>query len=133
MTMEMVLKIMLPHKILIQTSATKITAEAENGSFTLLPRHIDFLTTLDRGIFMYEKNEQEYFVAIDKGILIKHGYEVLVSVHNAVEGSDLGTLEYMVREQFATTDEREKSSQSAMSRLEVDFIRHFIELQEKKL
>lgn len=131
--MEMVLKIMLPQKILLQTIATKITADAENGSFTLLPRHVDFFTSLVPGIFIFEKNEVEYFLAVDKGILVKHGYEVFVSVRNAVEGSDLGTLEQLVREQFETVDERERSSQSAMNRLEVDFIRHFIELQEKKL
>lgn len=130
---EMILKILLPQKILLQTVSTKIIAEAQNGSFTLLPRHIDFLATLVPGILMYEKNDEEYFMAVDRGILVKHGYEVLVSVQNAVEGPDLGTLEQMVREQFETMDEREKSTQSVMSRLEVDFIRHFIEMQEKKV
>ena len=42
----MQLKVVLPTKILINTTAIKVIAEAENGIFCLLPRHIDFVTTL---------------------------------------------------------------------------------------
>ena len=37
----MKLKIMLPTEILLEKEVVKISAEAQNGSFCLLERHID--------------------------------------------------------------------------------------------
>jgi len=37
------LKILLPAGILLNEQVNKVIAEAVNGSFCLLPRHIDFL------------------------------------------------------------------------------------------
>ena len=39
----MKITIYLPTKIFLQVSAEKIITEGENGSFTLLPRHVDFM------------------------------------------------------------------------------------------
>lgn len=128
----MTLKILLPQKIYLDVTTTKIIAEAVNGSFTLLPRHIDFLSVIVPGILIYEKDEQEFFVAVNHGILVKSGFDVMVSVRSAVEGPDLGTLEQIVREQFEAVDEQEQNARMMLSRLEVDFIRHYLELQERK-
>jgi len=47
------LKVLLPSQILVNLEAIKIVAEAENGSFCLLPHHIDFVASLTPGIFAY--------------------------------------------------------------------------------
>jgi len=44
------LKILLPEKPFKRKS--KITAEAENGWFCLLPKHVDFTTSLTPGILI---------------------------------------------------------------------------------
>ncbi|HBE49542.1 MAG TPA: F0F1 ATP synthase subunit epsilon, partial [Cyanobacteria bacterium UBA11369] len=49
----MKLKVLLPTKILLEEEVSKITAEAANGSFCLLPRHIDFVTALVPGILIF--------------------------------------------------------------------------------
>ena len=43
------LKVLLPTKVLIDEEVTKVVAEAENGSFCILPRHIDFVSALVPG------------------------------------------------------------------------------------
>jgi len=48
------LKILLPTEILLDEEVTKVSAEAENGSFTLLPNHIDFVTAIVPGILFFE-------------------------------------------------------------------------------
>ncbi|MEH1869989.1 F0F1 ATP synthase subunit epsilon [Nostoc sp.] len=128
---EMRLKVVLPTKILIETAAIKVIAEAENGIFCLLPRHIDFVATLIPSLLSFVSPQgQEQFFAIDQGILIKHDDEVTVATQNAVQGGDLGMLKKTVEQQFHLIDEREKTARSVLEKLEINTIRHFIQLGE---
>jgi len=127
----MKLKVLLPTEILVDQEVTKVIAEAENGSFCLLPRHIDFVAALPPGIFIFESAEgHEEFVALDEGILVKAGQEVLVSTRNAVRSSELGTLKQIVEQEFRVLDDREKMARSASAKMEADLVRRFIELGE---
>lgn len=127
----MKLKILLPTEILLDEEVTKVCAEAENGSFCLLPRHIDFVTALVPGLLYFVTGAgQETFLAVDEGILVKCGQEVLVSTNHAVRGTDLGNLKQMVEKQFRVLDEREKQTRSATAKLEANFVRRFIKLEE---
>ncbi|MFP3912702.1 MAG: F0F1 ATP synthase subunit epsilon, partial [Desulfobacteraceae bacterium] len=113
------LKVLLPTEVLLDETVTKVTGEAENGSFTLLPRHIDFVTALVPGVFSYEDDDgREHFLAVNEGILVKSGDEVLVSVREAVRGGELGKLRRIVEEQFTFLDEREKTARTAMATIE---------------
>jgi len=109
----------------------KVIAEAENGSFCLLPRHLDFVAALPPGILIFESAEgNEEFIAVDEGTLVKVGREVLVSTRNAVRSSELGTLKQIVEQEFRVLDDREKMARSASAKLEADLVRRFIELGE---
>ncbi len=54
----MKLKILLPTEIMLDEEVTKVTAEAGNGSFCLLPRHIDFVAALVPGLLSFVKAGQ---------------------------------------------------------------------------
>ena len=124
----MKLKVLLPTEVLLDEHITKITAEAEDGSFCLLPRHIDFLTALVPGLLSFETpGGKERFLAIDEGILIKCGSEVLISTGHAVEGKNLGALEQTITDQFLVLDEHEKKARAAATKLEADLIRRLME------
>lgn len=123
------LKIMLPTKVFIDQDVTKVVAEAENGSFGILPKHIDFVTALVSGILSFEYDNKEEFLAIDEGILVKWGSDVFVSTRNAVRSKDLGRLKQTVKEEFHILDEREKKSRSVIARLEADFAKRILELE----
>jgi F-type H+-transporting ATPase subunit epsilon len=125
------LKILLPTKILIDEDVVKVIAEAENGSFCLLPLHIDFVAALIPGLLSFTSiDEKEEFLALDEGILIKRGDEVLVSTRNAILGPDLGKLRQMIIKQQRELEEHEVMIQTALARLEADLVRRFIELGE---
>ena len=60
---------------------TRIVAESAGGSFGLLPRRLDCVAALVPGILVYETPARgEVFVAVDEGVLVKSGRNVLVSV-----------------------------------------------------
>lgn len=123
------LKVLLPAEILLEADVTKIIAEAEDGSFCMKPRHVDFVAALVPGLLLYETSEgHEEFLAVDEGVLVKCGKEVFISVANAVRGPDLGSLRETVERQFGIIDDKEKSTRSAVAKLEANLVRKFIEL-----
>ncbi len=124
------LKVFLPMKILIDQEVTKVVAEAEDGSFGILPKHIDFVAALAPGIFSFESDDEEEFMAVDEGILVKCGAEVLVSTRKAVRGKNLGELKRTVEEEFGTLNEREKKTRSILAKLEADFTKRFLKMRE---
>lgn len=124
------LKILLPAEVLLSEKVTKVVAEAANGFFCLLPHHVDYTAALVPGVFLYETEREENYLAVDVGTLVKKGDEILVSVRNAVRGPELGQLKLEVVKQFRELDEREKKARSAAAKLEVDLLRRFMELRE---
>ena len=125
----MKLKVLLPAEVLLNEEVEKITAEAENGFFTLLPRHVDFVASLVPGIFSYLTTDgTEHFLALDEGILVKQGDQVYVSAARAVPGDNLDQLQDTVENELKVLSENEKKARNVMSRLEVDTLRRFSRL-----
>ncbi len=124
-------KILLPTEIFMDQAVEKVVAEALNGSFCLLPNHIDFVTALAPSLMsILTPGGEEIFLAVDAGILVKKGFDVMVSARNAVRAPDLEGLEQVVEEQFKVIDDKEKAARTASARLEADLVRRFMELRE---
>lgn len=127
----MQLQITLPDRPLLETAVTRVGAEANHGSFCLLPNHIDCLAILVPSILVYESEAGEAgYLAIGQGVLVKCGATVSVSVLDAILGHDLETLQQAVETQFRQLDEQAKLMQSALARLEVGLTRHLTVLFE---
>jgi F-type H+-transporting ATPase subunit epsilon len=94
-----------------------------------LPRHIDFLAALVPGLLAFENEAgDEEFLAIDEGVLVKCGAEVMVSTRNAVRGAPLGQLREAVEKQFRVLDEREQQARTVLTKLEADLVGRFIRM-----
>ncbi|MCP4386478.1 MAG: F0F1 ATP synthase subunit epsilon [Hyphomicrobiales bacterium] len=127
------LKVLLPASVLVDEDAVRIVAEAEDGSFGVLPRHIDFLSALKPGVLVFEmRGGGERFVGHDLGIFVKRGSEVLVSTRKAVLGTDLAALRETIEREFKTLDERSRAARTALARLEAGVVRRFMELEERR-
>jgi len=128
----MILKVLLPTEVLINEPVLKIIAEAGNGSFCLEPRHVDFVAALVPGLLtFYPLNGGEVFLGVDAGTLVKCDAEVLVSVRDAVRGTELSQIRQAVENRFRQLDETERLARSAVSRLEAGIIRRFTEIREE--
>jgi F-type H+-transporting ATPase subunit epsilon len=125
-------KVFLPTEIIVDEEVMKITAEAENGSFCLLPAHVDFTAALVPGLLSFETEEgKEIFLGVDGGVLVKCEKDVLVSTQNAVRGPDLGKLKEIIENRFKALDDREINVRSAMAKIEAGFVRRFLEIQKR--
>ena len=129
--MLMNLEVLLPYRIFAEkTGVSRIVAATLDGSFGLLPHRLDCVAALAPGILIYENEaEGEVYIAVDEGVLVKTGSEVLVSVRNAIGGTDLGQLREAVDREFLTLNEREQSFRSVMAKMESGFIRRLVEFQ----
>ena len=127
------LKVLLPFQIFAEeTGVVRIVAETHEGSFGLLPHRRDCVAALAPGILIYEtKAEDEVYVAVDEGVLVKTGLDVLVSVRNAIGGTDLGQLRDSVEREFLNLNEREQSVRSVMVKMESGFIRRLAEFHHE--
>jgi F-type H+-transporting ATPase subunit epsilon len=132
-TSLMHLKVLLPFQVFAeQTGVTRIVAETREGSFGLLPHRLDCVAALVPGILIYQtESSGEVLVAVDEGVLVKTGADVLVSVRRAIGGTDLGQLHTAVEKEFLTLDENEKSVRTAVTKLETGFLRRFATLQHE--
>ena len=131
--MLMHLKVLLPFQIFAEkTGVSRIVAETREGSFGLLPHRLDCVAALAPGILIFENEaEGELYVAVDEGVLIKTGMDVIVSVRNAIAGTDLGQLREAVDKEFLDLNEREQNVRSVMTKMESSFIRRLAEFHHE--
>jgi len=126
---RMRLKVLLPSQVFMeQEGVTRIVAETRTGAFGMLPHRLDCVAALTPGILTYATPEEgEAYLAVDEGILVKTGLEVLVSVRNAIAGANLGSLQQAVEREFLRLNEREQSVRYVLTKLESDLTRRLME------
>ena len=127
------LKVLLPFQVFAEkTGVARIVAETREGSFGLLPHRLDCVAALVPGILIYQTEfDGEVLVAVDEGVLVKTGPDVLVSVRRAIGGTDLGQLRDAVEKEFLTLDEHEQSVRLVVAKLETGFLRRFATFQHE--
>lgn len=124
------LRVYLPTRTAVDEEVDKVGADGMEGRFQLLPRHVDYVTALQPGILQYWVNGEERLLAVNGGVLAKQGEEVLVSTPDAMEGESLEELHQAVGEAFQDLDERERRAYQAVQKMEADFVRRFVELED---
>ena len=123
----MLLKIRLPHQVFLdQANVTRIVIETKQGAYGLLPQRLDCVAILTPGILTFSTLEgNEVFIAVDEGVLVKTGLDVLVSVRNAILGNDLIELRTAVQHDFLALDEEQQKVRVVMAKLESGFLHRF--------
>lgn len=131
--MNMHLKVLLPFEVFTEKSdVVRIVAETIEGSFGILPQRLDCVAVLEPGILTFETaSEGEIFIAVDEGVLVKAGTEVLVSVRRAIAGDDLSQLHAAVEEEFLTLNEQAIEMRTTMAKLESNFLHRFSDFRHE--
>ena len=69
-------------------------------------------------------------MAVDEGVLVKTGPDVLVSVRRASGGTGLSQLRETVEREFLTLNEHEQRMRSVLAKMEGDLIRRIATLHD---
>ena len=133
MSASMQLKILLPYATFAEKNdVLRIVAETNQGSFGILPNRLDCSAVLTSGIFCYQcKDAQEVFIAVDQGVLVKTGFNIMVSVRRAVGQASLDQLHAVVKQEFQVLDEQEQRMQEIKMKLEAGFLRQLTDFRHQ--
>ena len=128
----MTLKVLLPFQVFAEkTGVSRIVAETCEGSFGL-PHRLDCVAALVPGILTYQTAAGgEVLMAVDEGVLVKTGLDVLVSVRRAKVGSDLAHLRVELEQEFLTLDEQEQNVRSVTEKMEAGLLLRFATVQHE--
>ncbi len=136
-------RLIQPTGVLLDVTARRVLAESLEGSFAVLPRHIDGVAALAVGILQIDTltrpadgesgGSTRLYAAIDGGLLVKCAAEVTVSTPQASVGESLGAMADVVGEQFRERDEQERLTRSALARLEAGTLRELQRIERSPL
>ncbi len=128
------LKVLLPFRIFADISGvTRIVAESIQGSFGLLPHRLDCAAALVPGILSYETPAAgTVYLAVDEGVLVKTGAEVLVSVRRAIGALDLAPLNQAVKRRFAVLDSQEREVRAAVKKMDAGLLGRLAVFQHER-
>lgn len=128
---RMQLKVVLPHQVFLEQNGVKrLVLPAREGFMGILPRRLDCVVPLIPGVLVYETDiGQEEYLALDMGIMVKMGFEVIIAVRRVVKGDDLHELRARIDMEFRQQDEQEKQVRVALTRMQNELVRRFVELK----
>jgi F-type H+-transporting ATPase subunit epsilon len=128
------LKILLPTEIFAdRTEVRSIVVETTGGSLGLLEHRLDCVAALAPGILTYETvGQSTVYLAVDEGVMVKTGADVLISVRNAIAGTDLSQLHDEVKRRFLKLDQEERKVRDIVAKMESGFVGRFAEFQHER-
>ena len=114
------LKILLPFQVFADLrDVTNVVAETTAGSAGFLPHRLDCVAALVPGILYYQSAAGgDVYLGVDEGVLVKTGQDLLISVRNALAGTDLGHLHEAVDRDFLQLDAHEKLRRASAAKME---------------
>ena len=125
------LKILVPSGVFASiANVARVVVTTPAGCFGLLPHRLDCATVLSPGLLTYGcEAAADVHLAVDAGVMVKTGADVLVCVRHAIAGGDLGHLRRVVEQEIVKLSEQDQSNRIALAHLESGLIRAFVELQ----
>ncbi|WP_020176293.1 F0F1 ATP synthase subunit epsilon [Methyloferula stellata] len=125
----MKLRIITPLAVVVDVDGVvALRAEDSSGSFGILPRHADFLTSLAISVVSWKCTEgTSRYCAVRRGVLsVTGGQDIAVATREAVIGDDLATLEDTVLARFRADIETERTERVESTRLQLAAIRQIM-------
>ena len=123
------LRIITPLSVVVdEDGVLAMRAEDATGSFGILPRHADFLTSLAISVVRWESSDGTWhYCAVRRGVLsVIAGREITIATREAVPGDDLATLDETVLGRFRADLETERTEHIQSARLQLNAIRQIM-------
>jgi len=123
------LRILTPLAVVVDEAGLRsLRAEDASGSFGILPRHADFLTSLAISVVRWQgAGGERRCCAVRRGLLtVTGGQDVTIATREAVTGDDPETLAETVLARFRADLEAEKSDRVETTRLHLNAIRQIM-------
>ena len=127
------LRIYTPEKLALEEEILKITVNGEEGSFTILPKHVDYISSFNDCIIYYtDKSNNIRFIAINQWILTKIGRNIEISTFHIITGNTLQELKDNMNEISKKSDEldiKEKQLNQNLKQIEFNLFKKIMEFK----
>lgn len=123
------LSIVTPLSVVVdEDGVLALRAEDATGSFGILPRHADFLTSLVISVVSWQsRSGVRHYCAVRRGVLsVVDGREIVIATREAVAGDDLAVLDQTVLSRFRSDVETERTERVESTRLRLSAIRQIM-------
>ena len=123
------LSIVTPLSVVVdEGDVLALRAEDATGSFGILPRHADFLTSLVISVVHWQsRNGARHYCAVRRGVLsVAGGHDIVIATREAVAGDDLAILDETVRSRFRADIDSERTEKVESTRLRLNAIRQIM-------
>ncbi len=123
------LRIITPLSVVVdEDGVLALRAEDATGSFGILPRHADLLTSLAISVVRWENSDGTWhYCAVRRGVLsVSAGQNIAIATREAVPGDDLASLDQTVLGRFRADIETERTEHVHSTRLQLNAIRQIM-------
>ena len=123
------LRITTPLEVVLDEEGVQaLRAEDPSGSFGILPRHAEFLTSLAISVVSWKtRNDARRYCAVRRGVFsVDVDGDVSIATREAVLGEDLSSLHEIVLARFRADVEAERAERVNSTRLELNAIRQIV-------
>ncbi|MEI7604489.1 MAG: ATP synthase F1 subunit epsilon [bacterium] len=86
----MKLIILTPEKKILENEVSQVTVPTSTGEITILPDHVNLLSTLSLGnvLFKGDKSDSEEFITIESGFLTTNGKDIIILADVAIHSEE---------------------------------------------
>lgn len=117
------LKVYTPAKLFLSETINSITIQGREGNFTILPRHVDYITSFGDSIIIYKTLDNTLaYLAVNQGVLVKIGRELELSVFSAEQANSLEELKIKIKdlnEKISSFLNQDKNLNNSLKLMEV--------------
>lgn len=127
------LKILRPFGVFADLEAVeRIVVTTTAGSLGILPNRLDCVAAIVPGIVEYQTAADGVrYAALDEGVMIKTGREVVISVRRAFAGDGLDLLQAQLEREFLTQTAAEQEARAVLGKLESGFLHRFVDVRHE--
>jgi len=122
-------RIITPQAVETIENISFFRAEDRSGSFGILPRHTEFLTTLEPSIAIAVIEEREHYYAFNGGVLSFKDNRLTITAKEFVQSDKVGELLEMIKRSFKAQEEKERLFRDNIENLQKAFIKKLIEME----
>lgn len=84
------LRIYTPDKLFLEEVITKLSINGKEGNYTILPNHVDYLSSFNNSNVSFEKqNKEKSYLWLNQGVLVKCGREIQISTFSAINNGNV--------------------------------------------
>ncbi len=124
------LKIYSPIEILLDEEVQKLTFQGKEGYVTILPNHIDYVSSFESNIMSYiDRDNNQRFIVLNNGILVKYSNKVRLTAYKAIIGNSLKDLKTKINEVVEKENDIEKEINKNLKQLEYYMFNNLVNMK----